>query len=233
MLHYAGSELELFAAARNWKRYVARHLAPYVSGRVLDVGAGTGGNIPTLFSARVREWVALEPDPALAARISDRIAGGGLPAACRVINGTIAMISDESAFDAILYMDVLEHIADDRAELDRAASLLGSEGRLAVLAPAHRFLFSPFDVAVGHHRRYSAKRLRAMTPAGLRIRCCRSLDSVGLFASLANRLLLRSERPSTGQIAFWDGVLVPLSRLADASAGFHFGKSVLVVWSVG
>ena len=56
------------------------------------------------------------------------------------------------------------------------------------------------------------------------------LDSVGFFASLANRLLLRSAQPSAAQIGLWDRVLVPMSRVFDRVGGFAFGKSVAVVW---
>jgi len=45
---YVGNELELFAAARHWKAYLAAQLAPFIAGRVLEVGAGIGGNIPFL-----------------------------------------------------------------------------------------------------------------------------------------------------------------------------------------
>ncbi len=39
-LHYVGSELELFALARNYKSYIAAMLYPYLGPRVLEVGAG-------------------------------------------------------------------------------------------------------------------------------------------------------------------------------------------------
>ena len=42
--HYVGTELTLFAAATNWKAYVGRLLGRYIAGRVLEVGAGIGGN---------------------------------------------------------------------------------------------------------------------------------------------------------------------------------------------
>jgi 2-polyprenyl-3-methyl-5-hydroxy-6-metoxy-1,4-benzoquinol methylase len=196
-LQYVGSELALFARATNWKRYVARCLAPYVSGRVLDVGAGIGSNIPPLFSPEVREWVALEPDPALAGKISEAIAAGALSDTCSVINGDIEAIPAGTAFDTILYIDVLEHVADDDAELRRATLRLAPSGRLAVLVPAHQFLFSPFDAAVGHHRRYTVAALRAITPTGMRLECCRMLDSIGFLASLANRILLQSAQPTS------------------------------------
>jgi SAM-dependent methyltransferase len=219
---YVGTELELFAQARNWKSYVGSALVPYVRGRVLDVGAGIGGNIRALSNAAVTEWVALEPDARLAATIdADR---------CTVMTGTLESVAPGERFDTILYMDVLEHIADDRQEIARATRLLAPGGCLIVLAPAHQFLFSPFDTAVGHYRRYSLKQLRALRPARFRTEMCRLMDSVGFFASLANRAMLRQSVPTERQIALWDGLMVRASRIVDPLAGFKLGKSALMVW---
>jgi SAM-dependent methyltransferase len=230
---YVGTELELFAAATRWKAYFSRILAPFIAGRVLEVGAGIGSNVPYLHGSGVREWTSLEPDPTQARRIAERVAAGDLPGDCRVVAGTLGGIGDGAEFDTILYLDVLEHIADDEAELARAARLLSPGGRLVVLAPAHQFLFSPFDEAVGHHRRYSAAGLAALAPPGCRLSARLMLDSAGLLASLANRLLLRSASPSPRQIAFWDRVLVPISRVLDGLLGRRLGKTVVAVWSRG
>ena len=222
-LDYAGSELGLFANATHWKAYGAAVLRDRIGGDVLDVGAGLGSNIRHLMNDRVRAWTALEPDPGLARLIpqADRVT---------VALGTLATLPPDRQFDTILYMDVLEHIADDRAEVARAANALTPGGCLIVLAPAHQFLFSPFDAAIGHFRRYTRGSLRALTPAGCHVELCRMLDSVGFFASLANRMLLRQSDPTPRQIAVWDRLMVPLSRLLDPVLGFCFGKSVLMVW---
>jgi hypothetical protein len=57
------------------------------------------------------------------------------------------------------------------------------------------------------------------------------LDSVGFFASLANRLLLGSEMPTPRQIGFWDKVLVPASQLLDPLTFHRFGKTAVTVWA--
>ena len=226
---YVGGELELFARATNWKHYLGRVLAPFIGARVLDVGAGIGSNITHLSRPSVREWTSVEPDPVQARRISERVASGELPR-CRVIAGTLDAVEPSARFDTILYIDVLEHIADDRAELARAARHLAEDGNLIVLAPAHPFLFSPFDAAVGHHRRYDAAGLAALAPPGCRLRRSLMLDSAGFFASLANRLLLAAALPTPRQIAFWDKVLVPISRVLDGITFHRFGKTVVAVW---
>src|SRR5262249_54714608 len=148
---YVGSELELFATATNWKSYVAAVLRPFVVGRVLEVGAGIGSNIVYLHTDLVDQWTCLEPDANLARQIEYRLGTSELPANCHVITGTIASIDASARFDTILYLDVLEHICDDYAELTRARRLLTARGNLVVMAPAHRFLFTAFDAAIGHY----------------------------------------------------------------------------------
>jgi hypothetical protein len=205
---YVGTELEHFAAATNWKNYWARKIAPYVGERVLDVGAGIGA------------------DPALA----EKMRASDLPAACEIRVGAISAVSEEDRFDSILYIDVLEHIEDDRSELARAAGHLSHGGHLIVLAPAHQALFTPFDQAIGHFRRYDRRSLAAVAPPELQCIKLFYLDSVGMLASLGNKLLLKSSTPSASQIWLWDKIMVPASRLLDPLTGRRLGKSVVGVW---
>lgn len=221
--HYVGSELALFAQATNWKSYVASLLRPWLGPRVLDVGAGIGSNIPALFVDPVKEWVAMEPDAELADQITS---------ASRVVVGTLEALDPAERFDAILYLDVVEHISNDVAELARATQHLAPGGRLIVLVPAHQFLFSPFDAAIGHFRRYSRASLRRIGPRNARLEQLLLLDSLGLFASLANRLVLRAANPTAEQIRVWDRTMVPVSQIIDRLTGYRVGKSVLGVWTL-
>jgi hypothetical protein len=231
MSGYVGSELELFSEARNWKAYFSRVLTPYMSGQVLEVGAGIGSNTPYLATAAVCGWTSVEPDRSLARRILERAARHGLSFGWSVVAGTIEALGPGARFETILYIDVLEHLADDRSELSRAALHLSAGGNLIVLAPAHQFLFSPFDAEIGHYRRYNRPSLIALTPPGCRLHRCFLLDSAGFLASLGNRVLLRASTPTAGQIAFWDKVLIPVSRILDRLTGYNLGKTVIAVWN--
>jgi SAM-dependent methyltransferase len=227
---YVGTELDLFAAAVNWKAYVRRQVRPYLGRDVLEVGAGNGNTTRALCDGAFDRWLCLEPDASLADRLFASIDSGLLPECCRTKLGTLDDLGGQERFDTVLYMDVLEHIADDHAELARAAALLRSGGHLIVLAPAHEWLFSPFDQAIGHHRRYTRTTLRRAAPDGLALIRLVYLDSVGMLASLGNRLLLRRSMPAPRQIRVWDRLMVPLSRLVDPLLGYSFGKSALAVW---
>ena len=158
---YIGSELELFAAATNWKTYPAAVLGGFIAGRVLEVGAGIGANLAYLCNPRVDDWTSLEPDPDLASQIGERVRGDNFPSTCRVVTGTLGNIDRTARFDTILYLDVLEHIAEDRAELALAREHLTARGNLVVLAPAHQYLFSRFRC-----RDRPPPALRSREPAG-------------------------------------------------------------------
>jgi hypothetical protein len=219
---YVGGELSIFEKARNWKNYWRSQIAPYVHGDVLEVGAGIGANTRTLSDLTFDSWTSLEPDAALASQVptpSERH---------RNVIGTLEDIRE--SFDAILYIDVLEHIEDDRAELARAAAHLKPRGSLIVLSPAHPFLFTPFDTAIGHYRRYTRASIRAVAPKPVQEVRVFYLDSAGMLASAANRLLLKSAMPTEQQILTWDRLLVPVSRAIDGIFAGNVGKSVLGIW---
>jgi hypothetical protein len=232
---YIGSELELFAGAVHWKRYFGAQLHSFIQGDVLEVGAGLGGTTKMLCHEAVDSWTCLEPDPILAAKLRAEIAHesplGDRP--IQVTTGTLTEVSAGALFDTILYIDVLEHIENDRAEMLAAAQHLSPRGHLIVLSPAHNWLFSPFDEAIGHYRRYTRASLRDAAPQQLELVRLRYLDAVGLLASLANRTVLRSGNPTRSQIRFWDTCMVPLSRLVDPLLGYRVGKSVIGVWRLG
>jgi SAM-dependent methyltransferase len=226
---YAGSELDLFREVHNWKSYWSRQILPFIAGDVLEVGAGIGANTPYLDSSGSGKWVCLEPDPELTARLSQSL-NFGSASQHEVVCGTIESIGTR-LFDTIVYIDVLEHIRNDRAELKAAAGHLRPSGRVIVLAPAHQCLFTPFDAAIGHFRRYDRSTLREISPTGMDLVMIRYLDCVGLTASFANRALLRQSMPTAAQLQFWDRFFVPLSRILDPLLHYQLGKSLLAVWS--
>jgi 2-polyprenyl-3-methyl-5-hydroxy-6-metoxy-1,4-benzoquinol methylase len=227
-LTYVGSELPLFAHAKNWKAYWGTQIEPYLRGRVLEVGAGLGSNTVALCDPTRHRWTCLEPDRELARSLAATLAGTERAKCCTTIAGTVESLRG-SNWDTVVYIDVLEHIERDRDELATAADLLTPNGCLVVLSPSHQFLYSDFDRAVGHHRRYSRRTLTQVMPRGTRVERLRYLDSVGLLTSLANRLLLRQAVPTLKQILLWDRTLVPCSRLLDRALGFRIGRSVLCI----
>lgn len=228
--HYIGGELDLFARAANWKRYVKKEIGKYIIGEVLEVGAGIGGTTRALHDGTARHWVCLEPDYGQAKQlrvVAKSQWGVNEPS---VIVGSLHALVPRPSFDCILYMDVLEHIAEDRLQIEEAARLLRPGGHIVVLSPAHDWLFSEFDKGIGHLRRYNKESLRSLMPPGCTEQKLVYLDAVGLFLSLGNVLALKQAMPSHWQILTWDRFCVPLSRIVDRLLQGRFGKSILAVW---
>jgi 2-polyprenyl-3-methyl-5-hydroxy-6-metoxy-1,4-benzoquinol methylase len=227
---YIGTELALFEKATHWKNYFKSFLTQYLNGDILEVGAGIGGTTALLCDGKQTMWQCLEPDASMAAEIQLRIAKGSIPKICTVSTSYTSELPKDAVFDAIIYIDVIEHIEFDSKEMMVAASHLKKGGVLIILVPAHQFLYSPFDKKIGHFRRYSKKSLRSVIPTELKEVSVRYLDSVGLIASLGNKILLRSSSPQEGQIRFWDSTLVPISKITDRFFNYNLGKSVLGIW---
>ena len=73
-------------------------------------------------------------------------------------------------FDAVLALDVIEHLDDDAGAVARLAERLRPGGRLVVSVPALPELFSEFDAIQGHRRRYLPETLRgAFATSGLEV----------------------------------------------------------------
>lgn len=226
---YSGNELENFAAAVNWKAYWSSQIEPYLGQDVLELGAGIGATARALNHRSYRSWLGLEPDKAMCEVIESGMDQGYLPSVYQIRHGTSTSLKTNERFDTILYIDVLEHIEHDREELERIASHLVDGGHIVIVAPAHNFLFTDFDKKIGHHRRYDKGLLRAIVPASMSIRKLHYLDSVGMLASLANKLILKSDTPKLAQIKLWDSVMVRASRWVDPLTGHQIGKSIVCI----
>lgn len=99
------------------------------SGRVLDVGCGTGATLELVALHRELELVGLEPQPERAAAARER----GFEVYERELSEKVR--DDLGEFDAILFVDVLEHLADPVALLDLAGLLLRPGGLVFASLP--------------------------------------------------------------------------------------------------
>lgn len=139
---------------------LVRRFAP--DGLFLDIGGGNGYVARGLVAAGV-DCALLEPgiDGALAAH-----ARGIDPVICATLED---FDLPPSSIAAAGLFDVLEHIADDVAALQRVHTLLRPGGRLVLTVPAYPFLYSADDAVAGHFRRYTrATLLRALHASGFR-----------------------------------------------------------------
>lgn len=228
MENYIGNELDLFENATNWKKYYTKIFKKYIFGNVVEVGAGMGGTTSYLQNNNVQSWVCLEPDIKLCSLIKNKITDQKIKNTTIVINDTLKSINKKK--ETIIYIDVIEHIENDKQELDQAYSLLNENCTILIIVPAFNYLYNDFDKAIGHYRRYTKKSINLIIPVNAKVEKIIYLDSLGFFTSLLNKFFLKQQYPKLNQILFWDKILVPLSKyIFDPLFNYSFGKSLLVV----
>jgi SAM-dependent methyltransferase len=210
----AAQDLERLGTARHFFDWVLDEFHPYLRGRVLEVGAGLG-TITRRLVARYPDLsvVALEPADNLYMGLA---AFAALEPRLTAHRQTLAEhpFGADERFDAVVYLNVLEHIEDDARELRLAADALRPGGALLVFGPALQWLYSELDYKAGHYRRYSLSRLRRLVPAaGLEVVSIRYFDALGVLPYYLAYRLLRRDDISGSTLWGYDRVVVPLSRM--------------------
>jgi ubiquinone/menaquinone biosynthesis C-methylase UbiE len=231
LYHYPGKELHLFGETGKWKQYLADKLKDHINGDVLEVGAGIGETTPYLLNEKVKHWTCLEPDKELFRQLQKKLNNKELPIFCEAIYGRVHDLPHGLTFDTILYIDVLEHIEDDKSELCQSMIYLKKGGHLIVLSPAYQILYGPFDKAIGHYRRYKKNTLRkAADVPDLIEEKMFYIESSGIFLLLLNKYLIKKKYPTKRDIWIWQTLFIPISKVLDKILFYNLGKSIIGIW---
>ncbi len=137
-------------------RVVQSVMAEFSPGyRVLEVGCGTG-NVLRVLERTCAKGSVMGMDPFEEALVYARQRTG-----CKLLRGHLRQQGFEGQFDLVCLFDVLEHVPDDIAMLQDIKTALRPGGTLLLTVPAHQKLWSYFDVASCHCRRYQWPGLQA------------------------------------------------------------------------
>ncbi len=131
--------------------------------RILDAGCGTGGMLTRLRSLGDAVGVDISPDAIAFCRAR------GLGAEVVSLGSIESLPFPADHFDAVVSLDVLCDLVDDRAGFAELARVLRPGGILLLNLPAFQRLHSEHDLAVNNLRRYTRREVRRkLTAVGLR-----------------------------------------------------------------
>ena len=220
-------EFAALAEARNYRKALFTEFREALRGDVIEAGAGIGQMTEQLLELpAVAQVVVVEPDAGFCAQFRAR-----LPKV-ELVEGTVADLPSGTDCDAILCINVLEHIGDDAAELERFAKLLRARrGALCLFVPARPEIYAPIDKDFGHFRRYTLDELRSkLLQAGFAIERLHYFNFVGYFAWWLNFCVLKKRGFEVQKVRAFDRVIFPMvHRLESSIARPPFGQSLLAI----
>ena len=160
--------------------------------RILEVGCGTGHNLPML--QRFGGVDAIEVDGAARAIASRRLGHAVINAPLPELHGV-----PDAAYDLIAILDVIEHIEEDVAGLAALKRKLRPGARILITVPAFPWMWSAHDVANHHKRRYTRRTLRRLVAeAGLRLEMMSWFNSLLFPLAAGARLAARATGRNDG-----------------------------------
>jgi SAM-dependent methyltransferase len=217
------------------REWICRYGQPRVNDVLLDCGAGTG-----LFAKEMERFcqVMVLDDHEEALRLlrtrfrAEQIlslAGDRVPL-------------PDSSLNYITALDVLEHVPDDTAVVRGFHRLLKTGGLAIVTVPASMALWSDWDVALHHFRRYNRSQLRVLFPEEswetLHVNYTNVLAYPAVWAVRKWRAWRQGEKPSANiqrsedrMPVRWVNSLLraQFARLAQWKTPFPFGVSLILV----
>ena len=223
-MNYPGLELENFDKAHIWRKYIYFLIKKYLNDNILEIGAGIG-SFTRNYINDFKDITITETDDKNLIYLKKKFHDKNN---IKITNNLIQ--NTERKFNTIIYLNVLEHIQNDVKEINNALNKINTGGYLVILVPAHQKLYSKFDKAVGHFRRYDIsffKKNYFPNSELIKVYC---LDCFGYFLYFINQFFFKDEiYPSKLKIFIWDKIFTPATIFADFVTRYRFGKNIMCI----
>ncbi len=211
---YGSQILSRLGRAPAFNAWMADIIRPYCGQRVLELGGGVG-NV-TLHLVPRQTYVVADVNPLYLHQLERlRLDRPYLRVQYCDVTEAATFPSLPGGFDTVICLNMIEHLADDRAALENIRRALSPEGRAVVLVPHGPWNFGTVDTALGHRRRYTPETLTAVArDAGFEVERLVRFNRAGTPAWWLNGRVWRRDTVGLFQIRALNA-LTPLLRLAD------------------
>jgi phospholipid N-methyltransferase len=215
-------EFSSLSAATNYRQSIVKKFRPYLQGDILEIGGGIGQISTTLLEiCRPKKLTIVEPNADFCRQLRSCV-----PTA-EILEGYESELPKERQFNAIVAVNVLEHVEHDTLELTNWRKRLLPNGSLCLFVPARPELYSKIDASFGHFRRYRKKELlQKLSAAGFQHVQINYFNLLGYFAWLFNFKILSRLQFNTKQVAWFDRYILPVSQNLEGLGINWFGQSL-------
>jgi 2-polyprenyl-3-methyl-5-hydroxy-6-metoxy-1,4-benzoquinol methylase len=218
---YEGWELNFFDNAENFRNYQWDLIKDKIKKKILEVGPGNCVFLNRYYKIS-KEIFLFEPSEKLRIKLNLKIQN--------YKEVKLVKEYDDSKYDTIIYLDVIEHIKDDRNEILNAYNRLNKDGYLIINVPAFQFLYTDYDKKIGHYRRYNKSSFKKLLK-NLNIKKFKMsyFDCIGFCLIFFSKYFALSNKVNFKKsINIWN-FLVPISKLLDIFLRPFIGKSLMVI----
>lgn len=225
---YSGAEFEALSQGINYYAWIIDMFRARLRGRVVEVGAGRGTFARRLAALDdVRELCLIEPDEDLYGALSSNFANSP---GVRTFQGYFGDHDLDGPVDAVILVNVLEHIEDDRQLARTAWDSLRPGGALLLFVPAGPALFGTLDRAFDHFRRYERDGLRRLLEkTGFRVDRLHYVNAAGVLPWYVAGKVLRQRTVGVAQMKLYDRCVIPWISRIENRLRPPFGQSLLAI----
>jgi len=230
---YPGKDLEAMSFAVRYHRWMLDEFRPFIGRYIVEVGAGSGSFSEMLLETRPERLSLVEPSE-MFVDLKSNVNGGDSQTRIDHHNTIFRLaapaITSVMLPDTITYVNVLEHIEDDNAELHLVSDSLRTGGHALIFVPAMPSLRSKFDRSIGHFRRYRKRELEnKVRNAGFEIVKSQYFDFAGIAPWFVKYRLMRSVTRGGGAVSAYDSLVVPIMSRVESIIRPPLGKNILLV----
>jgi len=230
---YVGKDLEAMSFAVNYHKWILDEFRPFLGKRVVEVGAGTGSFSELLLQENIDSLSLVEPSEmfeSLTANVSQIKNKAHVDFYKSIFSEVATEILDKQKPDSIIYVNVLEHIENDRSELEYIHRTLNKGGRCFIFVPALMSLYGEFDRKIGHFRRYTKPEVEEKClSAGFKILKSKYFDLAGIVPWFVKYRLLKSDSLDSGAVTLYDKLAIPFVKGMEKFVNVPLGKNVLLI----
>jgi SAM-dependent methyltransferase len=205
--------LESLSVSPSISKWMLSQFSSHIGDRVLEAGCGAGNLTEHLIDRS--QLTVVDLDPMHMASMERKF--GHLENVTTLVGDLedSSLYSEmEGSFDSVLCVNVLEHLDGPHKAVSGFRRVLRPGGVALILVPAHQWLFSDADRALGHRLRYNRAGLTSLIEgAGFEVVEVRQFNRLGVLGWLVNKWAHRTDIGRFQARAF--GWLLPLARLLE------------------
>ncbi|KAF0249007.1 MAG: ribosomal RNA adenine methylase transferase [bacterium] len=223
----AGDIQNVLAGAANYYAWIYHQFQADIGNNVLEIGCG-GGHFTQFLADRPGKLLVADIEQQYLEALNKKyFSRTDFATASIDLNDLNWSDKYLGQFDSVIFLNVLEHIEDDRQVLRQLRQVLRPEGKLMLMVPAFQIIYGSMDAADNHYRRYSKKEVKEkLQTAQFNIKWLRYMNIPGFFAWFINGRILKRNLLPEGQLGLYNQI-IPIVEQIEMFLPLPFGQSII------